>query len=230
MSSVVLFPGFSAAALRFLRDLAEHNDREWFRSRKAIYESELREPMHQLVAHTTSLLKKARLPLQADAKRSVFRIYRDTRFSPDKSPYKTHISAVFDRNLRKGGDGILYVHIQPRTSFAALAFYQPDPPNLNRLRESIVDKRTKFLQVLDHLESNNLQLSPDEDALKRIPRGFEEFAQADIAAFLKHRSFVIRRVLPDSVVRSADLPTTLVDFTVAGLPFLKFGWEARERS
>ena len=223
------FTGFSSAALEFLRGLAEHNDREWFRSHKTVYESELQIPLSRLVVQTAERLKRNRVPLLADPKRSVFRIYRDTRFSPDKSPYKTHVSAVFDRNLTRGGDGILYVHIDPAGSFAALGFYQPAPPKLTRLREAIVDKRHRFFKILDQLKSRGLVLSPDEEALKRVPRGFEEFAEADVALFLKHRSFVIRNALPEDTVKSATLPNALVDFTSAGLPFLKFGWEALDR-
>ena len=225
----VSFTGFSPAALEFLRGLAEHNDREWFRSRKTVFETELQIPLGRLVVQATERLRKARIPLRADPKRSVFRIYRDTRFSPDKSPYKTHVSAVFDRNLTRGGDGILYVHIDPAGSFAALAFYQPAPPKLNRLREAIVDKRRQFFKILDQLKSRGLVLSPDEEALKRVPRGFEEFAEADVAPLLKHRSFVIRTALAEDTVKSANLPDALVDFTLAGLPFLKFGWEALDR-
>jgi uncharacterized protein (TIGR02453 family) len=223
------FTGFSSAALEFLSGLAEHNDREWFRSRKAVYETELKIPLSRLVVQTTELFRKARVPLRADPKRSIFRIYRDTRFSPDKSPYKTHVSAVFDRNLTRGGDGILYLHVDPAGSFGALAFYQPVPPKLTRLREAIVDKRHRFFKMLEQLKARGLVLSPDEEALKRVPRGFEEFAEADVASFLKHRSFVIRSALGEETVKSANLPDTLVGFAWAGLPFLKFGWEALDR-
>jgi uncharacterized protein (TIGR02453 family) len=228
-STVGPFTGFSPAALQFLRELAENNDREWFRAHKALYETELQGPLSLLVVQTTDRLSKARVPLRADPKRSVFRIYRDTRFSPDKRPYKTHVSAVFDRNLTKGGDGILYLHIDPAGSFAALAFYQPSTPKLTRLREAIVDKREQFLKMLDQLKSRGLKLFPDEEALKRVPRGFEEFAETKVSPFLKNRSFIIRRALAESMVKSANLPDMLLDFTRAGLPFLKFGWEALDR-
>jgi uncharacterized protein (TIGR02453 family) len=220
------FAGFSLKALQFLRDLAQHNDRDWFQARKSIYDSELQEPFRKLIVQTSQQLQRVKVPLRADAKRSVFRIYRDVRFSPDKSPYKTHVSVVFDRHLTKGGDGILYVHIQPGESFTALAFYQPIPQKINRLRESIVDQRAKFLKMLAHLKTEGLALSPDEDALKRVPRGFEEFADSDIAQYLKNRSFIIRQSLPDTLLQSDALPEKLVDFTLRGLPFLKFGWAA----
>ncbi len=223
---LVPFRGFSPAGVQFLRDLAQNNDRGWFQARKATYQTELQDVLKALVVQTTQLLQNAKVPLRADPKRSLFRIYRDIRFSPDKRPYKTHVSAVFDREVIKGGDGILYVHIDPVRSFAALAFYQPATGKLTRLREAIVDERKRFLKVLHQLKSRDLALSPDEDALKRVPRGFEEFAASDIASLLKHRSFVIRQTLPETLIESPDLPKALVEFALAGLPFLKFGWEA----
>jgi uncharacterized protein (TIGR02453 family) len=228
-SDAVPFSGFSPAAMQFLRDLAEHNDREWFRAHRDVYETELQIPLGKLVVRTAEIFGKAGLPLRGDPKRSVFRIHRDTRFSPDKRPYKTHVSAVFDRNLTRGGDGILYIHIDPAGSFAALAFYRPSLPKLTLLREAIVDKRVQFLKALDHLRSRALELSRDEEALKRTPRGFEEFADSEVSLFLKYRSFIIRRSLAEESVRLASLPEALLDFTLAGLPFLKFGWEALDR-
>lgn len=222
----VPFNGFSSAGLQFLRDLNDHSNRDWFQAHKTVYESELKNVLGQLILRTTQLLQEAQVPLRADPKRSVFRIYRDVRFSADKRPYKTNVSAVFDRGLTKSTDGILYVHIEPTGSFAALAFYQPTPPKLTRLREAIVDRRTDFFRILDRLKSRDLEISPDEKALKRLPRGFEEYAETDIATFLKYRSFVIRYTLPEKIVQSDGLPKTLADFAAAGLPFLEFGWEA----
>src|SRR5215469_4576395 len=85
------FSGFSAEAMRFLRDLKTHNDRAWFQPRKAIYERELLEPLQLLTADLSAALRKAKIPIDADPRRAVFRIYRDVRFSPDKSPYKTNL-------------------------------------------------------------------------------------------------------------------------------------------
>ncbi len=89
------FPGFTRDAIQFLADLAQHNDRAWFQPRKADYERLLKDPMEQLIAALALQLANQGVPLQADPKRSPFRIYRDTRFSKDKSPYKTHLGATF---------------------------------------------------------------------------------------------------------------------------------------
>ncbi|HEX3444725.1 MAG TPA: DUF2461 domain-containing protein [Chthoniobacterales bacterium] len=226
--SAASFSGFSAEAIQFLRDLAAHNERDWFNPRKETFQRELQEPLVQLVLTTTDLLRKARIPLRADPKRSVFRLYRDTRFSPDKSPYKTHISAVFDRTAQRKTDGILYVHVVPEESFAVIGFHQPAAPDLTRIRESIVDRQKIFLKLVAQLETLGFELTSDE-MLKRVPRGFEEFADLPTAKYLKYKSFHVTRPLPDQIVRSKTLPNELVEFARVGLPFLKFGWEAMAR-
>ena len=221
------FTGFSNQAIQFLRDLAVRNQRDWFNPRKELFRSDLQEPLAQLVLTTTDLLRKARIPLRADPKRSVFRLYRDTRFSPDKSPYKTHVSAVFDRTAQRKTDGILYVHIVPDESFAVIGFHQPPVPDLTKIRESIVDRQKIFLKLVAQLESSGLDLTCEE-ILKRVPRGFEEFADLPAAKYLKYKSFYIRRPLPNKMVQSKTFPRELVEFARLGLPFLKFGWEAME--
>jgi uncharacterized protein (TIGR02453 family) len=221
------FTGFSNQAIQFLRDLAVHNERSWFNPRKETFRRDLQEPLTQLVLTTTALFRKARIPLRADPKRSVFRLYRDTRFSPDKSPYKTHVSAVFDRTAQRKTDGILYVHIVPDESFAVIGFHQPSVPQLTKIRESIVDRQKIFLKLLAQLERSGLELTCEE-ILKRVPRGFEEFADLPTAEYLKYKSFYIRRPLPNQTVQSETLPKELVEFARIGLPFLKFGWEAMD--
>jgi uncharacterized protein (TIGR02453 family) len=222
------FAGFSDQAIQFLRDLAVHNERDWFNPRKELFRSDLQEPLAQLILTTTDLLRRARIPLRADPKRSVFRLYRDTRFSSDKTPYKTHISAVFDRTAQRKTDGILYVHIVPDESFAVIGFHQPPVSELTRIRESIVDRQKIFLQLLAQLEKSGFELT-SEETLKRVPRGFEEFADLPAVEYLKYKSFYIRQPLANKVVQSKTLPEELVEFARIGLPFLKFGWEAMDR-
>src|SRR3954471_5903673 len=89
------FPGFRREAIQFLADLAANNDRAWFQPRKADYERLLKEPMEQLCEALSERFAQRGVPLEADPKSSVFRIYRDTRFAKDKSPYKTHLAASF---------------------------------------------------------------------------------------------------------------------------------------
>jgi uncharacterized protein (TIGR02453 family) len=220
------FAGFSGQAIQFLRDLAAHNERDWFNPRKEAFRRDLQEPLAQLILTTTDLLRNARIPLRADPKRSVFRVYRDTRFSPDKRPYKTHVSAVFDRTAQRKTDGILYAHIQPDESFAVIGFHQPAAPDLTRIREAIAGQQKIFLKILARLFASGFELTGGDGALKRVPRGFEDFADAPVAEYLKFKSFYIRRSLSNQIVQSKTLAKELVEFARIGLPFLRFGWEA----
>src|SRR5512147_1478905 len=89
------FTGFRPEAIQFLADLAQNNIRAWFQPRKAEFERLLKEPMEQMIAALAEAFAARNVPMLADPKRSPFRIYRDTRFSKDKSPYKTHLGATF---------------------------------------------------------------------------------------------------------------------------------------
>src|SRR5688500_1747102 len=97
------FTGFRPEAIDFLAELAQNNDRSWFQPRKSDYERLLKEPMEALVAALADRFEARRLPFEADPKRSVSRIYRDTRFAKDKSPYKTNVYARFPW-IERGSD------------------------------------------------------------------------------------------------------------------------------
>src|SRR5262245_8963279 len=116
------FPGFKPVAIDFLAELAQNNDRAWFQPRKSEYERLLKEPMEAFVAALAERFEAHRLPLHADPKTSIFRIYRDTRFAKDKSPYKTHLGASFPWMERREPDAAIshtehangaYFHLEP---------------------------------------------------------------------------------------------------------------------
>jgi uncharacterized protein (TIGR02453 family) len=226
-TSPAKFTGFSAETLRFLVELAQNNRREWFNERKAFYKETVEEELRQLVLSTSIALAKKKIPLSTEPKKAIFRIYRDTRFSADKTPYKTNLGAVFNTG-GKPGSGVLYVHVEPKASFTAVGFYQPDQLGLTRIREAIADRWKEFKLVIGRLDRTGLVLGEIE-ALKRVPRGFESFADAECASYLKYKSFVVSRRLTETDLRSPDLPTKLALFASEGLPLLKFGWAALGR-
>jgi len=218
------FTGFSQEALRFLRDLAKHNDRSWFTPRKHIYEAECLEPLRALAADATDAFRKAKIPIGADPKRAPFRIYRDVRFSPDKSPYKTNLGAYLSPDGSHGTPGGLYIHIQPKQSFMALAFYQIDKPLLARWREEMARDPKRFETMLRALERNGLQLSEHEDALKRMPRGYEPHADSPIAKYFRQSSFTVSETLSDRDIADARLIERMVAFAKKARPLLTYGW------
>ena len=218
------FAGFSPEGLRFLRDLAKHNERQWFTSRKHIYETELLEPLRALVADATAAMHRAKMPIGADPRRSTFRIYRDIRFSPDKRPYKTNLGAYLSHDGSHDAPGGLYVHIEPKTSFMAIAFYQIDKPLLQRWRAAMASEPKRFEAVLRALERNGLRLSEPEDALKRMPRGFEAHADSSIAKYFRFPSFIVSETLSDEDIASTRLIERMVSLAKRAKPLLDYGW------
>ena len=224
------FAGFSPEGLRFLRDLAKRNEREWFTPRKHVYETELLEPLRTLLADATAAMRKAKIPLGADPKRSTFRIHRDVRFSPDKRPYKTNLGAYFSRDGSRDAPGGLYLHIQPKESFIAIAFFQIDKPLLQRWRADMATAPKHFEAVLRALERNGLRLSKPEDALKRMPRGFEGCADTAIAEYFRFPSFVVREALSDQEIANPGLTDRMVSLAKRAKPLLEYGWSLVETS
>lgn len=218
------FPGFSAEAIQFLRDLAKHNERAWFAPRKAFYEEELLEPLRALVMHASEAMRKARIPLGSDPRSGTFRIYRDVRFSPDKSPYKTNLGAFLAHNGNHEAPGGLYVHIQPSSSFIAAGFYRIDKPQLLRWRESMARNPKNFESALRTLDRNGLRLSESEGQLKRMPRGFEDQAQSQLAPYFRRSSFIVSETISDTQVCSPQIIEHMVDCAKRAKPLLQYGW------
>ena len=134
----VTFTGFPEEGLRFLRALKRNNNREWFQAHKSDYEEFIKKPMEGLVLSLGSDLSKIAPEIVATPKASLFRIYRDTRFSKDKSPYKTHVAASFPhRGLDKHQGAGLYLHIAPTEVFLGGGIYMPASEDLSAVRHHI---------------------------------------------------------------------------------------------
>ncbi len=163
---------FSPAFFKFLRDLAKNNNREWFARNKPRYEKFLLEPSLQFIKDAGDELKTISPYLVADPRPfggSLFRIYRDIRFSKDKSPYKTNLAIEFWH--RRGGKKVqtagLYLHLAPRHSFAGAGIWHPDAPTLNKVRKAIVSRPEAWRKV----KESGLKI--EGDSLKRPPPGFD---------------------------------------------------------
>jgi uncharacterized protein (TIGR02453 family) len=217
------FRGFGSQALPFLMALRENNDRDWFAENKATYQEECDAPLRELVREVGALLEAKGVPLAPQPKNPVFRIYRDVRFSKDKSPYKTNVGAALHRDGDKSRPGLLYVHVEPGGSFLAAGFYRPEPPMLKALRSAIANDPAGSDSVLSELASKGLSLG-DGEPLARMPKGFEPFAESPHALLLRNRSYITARPLKDDDLERRDLPEVVVDFAVNALPLLEFFW------
>lgn len=220
------FPGFRDEAFAFLRSLAEHNDRAWFKERKHIYEDELKGPLECLIADGARRMAEANLPLTGNPKRSRFRIYRDTRFSNDKRPYKTNLGAVFDRSGRKKAPGVVYVHVEPDACFLAAGFYHPAVKYLRPVRQAIVRDPERFERMLATMEERDLPVGPGGDMLTGMPRGFAAHRDTPIADYLRWENYLVRREVPDAALQHPAFTDQVVAIARASQPLLQYVWQA----
>ena len=218
MAVAAPFTGFSRDAVQFLVELATHNERSWFQPRKGDYERLLKEPMEALCRTLAERFEAARLPLRADPAHSPFRIYRDVRFSADKSPYKTHVSASFPWAGEGGGVGA-YFHMQPGEMFAGGGMWHPEPAQLAAWRQEIVSNFDKVDATLKSPAFVDAFGSVSGDSLKRVPTGFA--ADHPGAELLKLKDVTFGHHLSDDEVFSPTLPDALVEAFVAAIPLLE---------
>jgi uncharacterized protein (TIGR02453 family) len=173
---------------RFLRELAAHNDREWFNANKQRYIDEVRDPLLQFVADLAPRLVKISKNMVSDPRPvggSLFRIYRDTRFSKDKRPYKTHAGLSFRHADGRDVHGpIFYLHLEPGRVFAAAGMWHPPSDSLRQVRDAIVAHPGRWRRVL---RSRGLDLDDGADRLKRPARGYDP--EHPFADDLKRKSF-----------------------------------------
>ena len=222
---------FSTETLTFLRGLKRHNDRVWFEAHRAEYEAVVKRPMRELIEEMDVRMARFAPELVGDAKRSMFRIYRDIRFSPDKSPYKTHASCWFFHRdgsravgREAGGEGAgagFYVQIAPGDSFVGGGMWMPPRDALLKLREAIADDPKRFTKIVtDRRLVRRFGGLSEEAVLRRVPRGFAPDHAA--ARWLKFQSFVMGRALTDAQAVSARLPVVLeADFRLM-LPLVRW--------
>ncbi len=219
------FPGFRPEAFTFLQDLASNNERDWFKPRKATFDDEVLWPMKCLIVDAARQMTALNIPLTGTPKHSLFRIYRDTRFSKNKQPYKTHSGAVLSRSGSRRDNGAIYIHVEPGKSFLAGGYWRPETPLLRAWRARMAEAPAPFLDVAEALDAAGLPLQNSNDALKRMPRGYEEHAETDIADYLRWKSFVVTRSVPDALLQSPDFTEAVVTMARDTLPLLEYGWQ-----
>src|SRR3954466_9288892 len=169
------FEGFSPKALAFFRQLRKNNTREWFTPRKAHFEEFVRTPMLELVALVNDDLRQFAVDhVHADHRKAVYRLYRDTRFSNDKTPYKDHIGALFPRaGLPKHGGANYYFGISDEGVEIAAGVYMPEPPELNAIRKAIAEdeRRGTFRKLLAEKSLKKTMGALQGSKLSRCPKG-----------------------------------------------------------
>ncbi len=216
------FSGFGQKAIPFLKALDFHQNREWFQENRDLFESELREPLGNLVETLSERFGAVGLGLRGDRKKSLFRINRDVRFSKDKRPYTTHVSAILSPDGTKMEQGVFFFHLGLDACFAAVAWWQPETAMLQAMRRAIETRPEQFRKLVAVLKKGKLELGT-QGAMKRMPRGFEHVADADLAAAIRNRHFVVRQDVEPTSIHTLELADILVDFAIRARPLLDWG-------
>lgn len=215
------FSGFPPEGLRFLKSLKRNNRREWFQPRKEVFEATLKAPMAALVDAINADLAKVAPAYVTDVKKAIFRIYRDTRFSHDKTPYKTHIAAVFGRRAAAGHrGGMLYFHVSPVEIEIAGGIYHPAPEELRNLRPYLAEHHAEFRRILAHkgILAKLGKLQGDETS--RLPRGFT--ADHPAADLLRKKDLILDIALPQERAVEPELLREITTRFRLMLPFVEF--------
>jgi len=214
-------PRLPPAALTFLRALKRNNDREWFRARKDHYELVIRAPMVQIVERLAGDFRTFAPDLVAAPKVSLLRIYRDTRFSENKAPFKTQVAARFPcRGLPKHHGAGLYFEVTPGWVWAGGGLYAPDTPQLQAVREHVAANWQRLRAIVESPGFRRQFGQLEGERLQRVPRGFSKEHEA--AEYLKHRQFIAGREFPASFACSPRFYAGLVEVFRSLAPLTRF--------
>jgi uncharacterized protein (TIGR02453 family) len=214
-------PFFSPDTLRFLRALNRNNDREWFKARRETYEAHVRGPMIALIERLAMDFPKFAPEIVASPKTSLYRIYRDTRFSEDKTPLKIQVSASFRwRGLAKGEGAGLYLEVHPQWVWMGGGFWAPGAPQLVRIREHIANTYPEIDRLTRAKAFRSVPGGLQGDRLTRIPRGFQK--EDPSAEYLKFRQFLAGREFEAEFATRAEFYPALLSTFRAILPLVRF--------
>jgi uncharacterized protein (TIGR02453 family) len=220
---------FGRGLFEFLEELAQNNRREWFEENRARYERDVREPMLTFIADFGMHLKQISSKFVADPRPqggSMFRIYRDVRFSPDKRPYKVHASARFPhvmaRDVHTPG---YYLHLEPGNVFCGAGIWHPEPVTLNRIRDSIVKNPRLWRRYIeDPAMCERWELRGD--TLSRPPRGYDP--AHPLIDDLKRKDFIAIANLKDADALATSFIGRFAEICGTATPLMKFLTKALE--
>lgn len=211
---------FTPKTLSFLKSLKRNNKREWFHAHRDRFEADCRAPMAAIVERLAADLREFAPELLAGPKESLFRQFRDTRFSADKTPMKTNIAATFPhRALGRMNGASFYFEVGPDYVWIGGGVYRPDTSQLHLLREHIAAHHRRLEAIVSTPAFKQLG-GLRGDTLTRVPRGFDKDHTA--ARFLVHKQFMAYREEPGAFATSRDFYKNLVGTFRTLAPMVKF--------
>ncbi len=219
---------FKKTTVGFLKALQKNNNRDWFEANKHRYESEVREPALAYIEAMSPHLSKISDSFIASPKKvggSLMRVYRDVRFSKDKTPYKTNIGIQFRHTAGKDVHAPgFYMHIEPAEVFLAAGIWQPDSQTLQNMRMHIDENRAEWKKICKALEKNGFALQGQ--SLKRPPRGYSD--DHPFIEDLKRKDFIAVQNLDAGTVSQADFVASTAKLFAKSKPLVKFICEAND--
>jgi uncharacterized protein (TIGR02453 family) len=208
-------------SLAFLRALKRNNRRDWFQPRKEQFDADVREPMLAIVERLADDLRSIAPEIVVDPKTAMYRIYRDTRFSENKTPYKTHVAAVFPwRGLAKHEGAGLYFHVSPDEVWMGGGMYSPQTAQLQAVREHIVGNVRRMRAIVESPGFRRQVGELEGERLQRVPHGFPKDHAA--AEYLKYRQFLAGRELPPEFACNPKFYSTLITVFRQVAPLARF--------
>lgn len=218
---------FTPGTFQFIRDLRANNDREWFKANKARYEAEVKAPALRFVVDFGARLHQISPHFLSDPRPSggsLFRIYRDIRFSKNKDPYKDHVGLYFRHEA--GNDAHtpgFYLHLEPQKSFVGLGLWRPDNPTLKMIRDALVadpslwDKAVGQKRFQEHFQVTGA-------SLKRPPKGFDP--QHPLIDVLKMKDFTAMASLTQKQITIPGFVDEFADYCQRGSSLVAFVCQA----
>lgn len=206
----------------FLTELNENNNREWFAENKARFDA-CRKYFDGVATDLIAKISEFDADIKSvQASECVFRIYRDIRFSHDKTPYKTHFGVyIASQGGRKSQRGGYYLHLDPAGCFMAVGVWCPPPHILKALRQSVCDNIDELNEIrTEKAFAANFNSFYEEDKLKTVPKGFpKDFEEPEL---LKLKHYMVEHKLDDSILKSTDFVDKVVELCKAGYPLNRF--------
>jgi uncharacterized protein (TIGR02453 family) len=227
LNAAAEFKGFGAQALPFLKALGFHQTKEWFAENKALYESEIRAPMGDLIEDLTARFEKLYVPLKGTRAASMFRVNKDVRFSKDKAPYNTHASAVLTRSGGKKDQGGAYIHIKPGECFVGAGIWYAEPEEFRAFRDAIISRTKEFRSLELAIKAKGHAFS-NEDELKRVPTDFRDLTDEDQRRWMRMKHFFVNVQITDDEITTPALADKIVTLTQTMLPVMEFAWRAMD--
>lgn len=210
--------------LNFLSTLEINNNREWFNDNKPLYleaKANVEKVVNKIIAEVAKFDESVE---RLEAKNCIFRIYKDTRFSKDKTPYKTNIGAsLVEKGPKTLNHAGYYIHLEPGKSFLAGGVYMTEPKNLKAIREAISSDGETFLKILNKKSFKDL-LELQGDKLMRVPQGFDK--ENPMGDYLKFKQFTVFHPLSDDDVLDKNFVKNTVKVLKEIHPFNQFLNEA----